>query len=160
MNARGRANSSQIARTLWRRIEPLRTPQASELATVETAVRDAFGDVFEREGDRAGRWANLAVSTQEDRRRHGFPPAHPILRRTGSLRRSFENAHDQHAVSRLRVSGLGTQWRLYVGSSHPVAKYHEYGTRRMPRRKITDIHDDGRRRVRAALERWAEQAVK
>lgn len=46
--------------------------------------------VFASEGASTGApWPQLKPSTQSDRARKGFPPAHPILERTGKLKRAL-----------------------------------------------------------------------
>lgn len=50
---------------------------------------------FETEGDDVtGPWAELSLATQGFRRRHGFPPEHPINVRTGGLRQYVTQTYD------------------------------------------------------------------
>lgn len=57
---------------------------------VETVVlpvyTSAVEDIFRTEGPG---WADLSQGTQEEREATGFPPRHPILQRTGTLKRSL-----------------------------------------------------------------------
>lgn len=49
-------------------------------------LRKRAADRFKNEGDDAvGRWRQLSTVTNEWREFYGFPPAHPINRRTGAL---------------------------------------------------------------------------
>jgi hypothetical protein len=64
-------------------------------------------------------WPQLAQSTQEQRVALGFSANEPLLR-TGKLRDS---------IGHLVEGDVG-----YVGTNDPVAKYHEYGTTRIPPR--------------------------
>lgn len=49
---------------------------------------------FATEGGLAGGWAPLAASTVAGRLREGYGGEHPILQRTGALRRSFRSYVD------------------------------------------------------------------
>jgi HK97 gp10 family phage protein len=64
-------------------------------------------------------WPQLVQSTQEQRVALGYSANEPLLR-TGELRDSIG-----HVVE----GDVG-----YVGTNDPVAKYHEYGTSKMPPR--------------------------
>jgi hypothetical protein len=64
-------------------------------------------------------WPQLAQSTQEQRVALGFSANEPLLR-TGELRDS---------IGHLVEGNVG-----YVGTNDPVAKYHEYGTTKIPPR--------------------------
>ena len=64
-------------------------------------------------------WKQLAESTQEQRVALGFLANEPLLR-TGQLKDSIG-----HVVE----GNVG-----YVGTNDPVAKYHEYGTSKIPPR--------------------------
>jgi phage gpG-like protein len=70
-------------------------------------------------------WAQLKEATQEERVRLGYSANEPLLR-TGELRDSIG-----HFVEREGAEVIG-----YVGTNDPVAKYHEYGTSRMPPRSF------------------------
>jgi hypothetical protein len=53
---------------------------------VAPALRERAAARFRNEGDDAvGRWQALSEPTQEWRAGYGFPPSHPINRRTGEL---------------------------------------------------------------------------
>jgi hypothetical protein len=67
-------------------------------------------------------WPQLAPATQEDRVSKGFPANEPLLR-TGSLRESIEWTAPVYE---------GEEVCGYVGTNHPVAKYQELGTSKIP----------------------------
>jgi len=74
---------------------------------------------FVSEGGLVGGWQPLALSTALGRARQGFGGEHPILQRTGSLRRSFK----------ADVSAR----KAIVTSVSPYFPYHQS---RMPRTKL------------------------
>lgn len=68
--------------------------RASNLRPAWPEVVKAFQGIvakaFATEGSSTGApWQPLARSTQQQRKRMGFPPAHPILHRTGALERAL-----------------------------------------------------------------------
>lgn len=74
------------------------------------AVRQGFARNFQMEGSADGSWAALRPATQAQRQMLGFPPARPILYRTGSLFDSFvAGAHPQHYTRTSQSSGLYAQ---------------------------------------------------
>lgn len=66
-------------------------------------------------------WAPLAESTRRDKDRRGYSSL--PLTRTGALRASFRPFYDRDSAG--------------VGSSSRVARFHQDGTKRMPRRRLT-----------------------
>ena len=57
-------------------------------ATTAGFLKNRVLSRFESEGDEvSGKWAPLSDYTVQDRVQKGFPPTHPILRRTGALRK-------------------------------------------------------------------------
>lgn len=82
---------------------------------------------FDQGGRLFGLWKPLADKTKKDRKRKGFKPARPILIRTGELLKSF---------------GFQVKKKeLKVFSDDPKAVYHQFGTKKMPQRKVIDITD-------------------
>lgn len=62
-------------------------PAWPELVTVFQKITKA---AFDTEGKSTGApWAPLALRTEKDRERQGYPPKHPILQRTQSLQRAL-----------------------------------------------------------------------
>lgn len=91
-------------------------------AVVEPELKKLFREAFRSRG--FGRWPPLAPSTLEEKARQGFPSA-PLVR-TGRYRRSAE---------RLQNMDLERN-SLTITSPVPYAKYHEYGTGRIPQREV------------------------
>jgi len=134
-----------------RELEALGNPPDAAVQSVQTAIRAGFAEVFDSEGAAGGApWAQLAAATQRERQRLGFPPAHPILVRTGDYRASFTN--EGHADHISEWSASGGVWRIAEGSRHELAQYHELGTSRMPARKATTFDAALEDRIRAALD--------
>lgn len=95
------------------------------VAQFRTIVRAAFAS----EGASTGqKWPNLAKSTQADRARRGFSPAHPILKRTGELERSLTGGGNGFVEA--------TAASLTIGSNDPTFKFHQSNKPRtkLPRR--------------------------
>jgi len=134
-----------------RRLEELGDPPPQAVEGVQAAIRAGFAAVFDSEGAAgAAPWAQLAAATQRERERLGFPPAHPILVRTGDYRASFtEPAHADHISEWDANAGV---WRIAEGSRHPLAQYHELGTSRMPARPATRLGAEIEGRIGAALD--------
>lgn len=133
------------------RLEQLGDPPPAAVEGVQAAIRQGFADVFASEGTAgAAPWAQLAEATRRDRERLGFPPAHPILERTGEYRRSFtDQGHADH-ISEWNAGG--GVWRIAEGSSHALAQYHELGTSRMPARRATVFGADLESRIGLTLD--------
>jgi len=74
---------------------------------------------FATEGESTGApWAPLAASTQAERRRQHFGAAHPILERTGTLKRSLTTDQGLGFVIRTPTS-------LTVGSNAKSFPFHQ-----------------------------------
>jgi len=84
---------------------------------------------FRGEGTSKGSWASLSLATQLQRSRMGYPPEHPILVRTGALKRSLVQKGGQHILKKHRKY---IEW----GTKIPYAFYHQRGTKKMPARKM------------------------
>jgi phage gpG-like protein len=84
----------------------------------------------------APKWEPLAASTQADRARRGYEPAHPILWRTGDLATSLS---ERGAGGNIFET---TSNSLRVGTSMPDASFHQYGTSRMPPRPVVGLTRD------------------
>lgn len=103
--------------------------RARDLSPAWPAVVKAFQEItakaFASEGASTGApWRPLAESTQRDRARKGFPPAHPILERTGTLKRALtmgEGAFVSSTPSTLRylVSAEAAGYFKYHQSNRP-----------------------------------------
>ena len=84
---------------------------------------------FTTEGSLVGGWAPLAESTVRARIREGFGGAHPILQRTGALRKSFYSFVDSK--------------RAIITSKSPYFVYHQSRKprKRLPRRAMLVLTD-------------------
>lgn len=132
------------------RLHLLSRPGLSELRPVVDAIRHGFAENFEREGSARGPWAPLARRTQIERRLLGYPPAHPILVRTGDYRNDFTNSNAPNAV---------TDWdgnTLFVGSRNFKTGWLNEGTSRMPARSVLDLDSSQEGRIGDALDAWTE----
>ena len=80
---------------------------------------------FRTEGSLSGGWQALALSTVKGRIREGFGGEHPILQRTGSLKKSFFKKVDPR--------------RVYISSESPYFGFHQSRKSRsskLPRRPM------------------------
>ena len=104
-------------------------------------------EAFATQGGAFGKpWARLAASTVRDKTKKGFG-GKPILERTGTLKKR---------TTRAKVTPeLGE-----IINATPYAKYHQYGTSKMPQRKILDVKNDAvRSSLRPVLERWVIRLI-
>lgn len=133
------------------RLTDLGDPPPHAVESVQDAIRAGFAQVFASEGA-AGEapWAQLAEATQRERQRLGFPPAHPILVRTGDYRASFTDAGHADHIS--EWSAGGGVWRIAEGSSDYRTKYHEPGGDIIPRRSVTALGPGIEAQIGAALD--------
>jgi phage gpG-like protein len=107
---------------------------------VDQAFRAIVREQFASEGAHGGTpWPALAARTQRDRQRHGFPPAHPILFRTGRLERSLTD------LSADTIS-LHSARRYAIGSAVEYFPYHQSRKprARLPRRAPIEFTADDR----------------
>lgn len=91
-------------------------------------LRDEQRDNFTKQGYIYGSnygffWPALAEKTRKQRATLGFPRARPILIRTGKLKNGF------------RITKANSKEGEIVNSVE-YAKYHQFGTKWMPKRKI------------------------
>lgn len=88
----------------------------------------------------AGSWPALAARTQADRVRKGFPAAHPILERTGRLKRSLTAEGDENAIYQASTN------EMRASSAVPYFKYHQSRAPRkvIPRRAVISYTADQR----------------
>lgn len=123
--------------------------RASDLAPAWPAVVKAFQAItaraFATEGASTGaKWAPLAKSTQAERVRLGFGAAHPILERTGALKRALTIG--EGAFASMQPQSL--TYRL--SSEVDYFKYHQSSkprTTKLPRRAPVLFTADNRTAV-------------
>jgi phage gpG-like protein len=92
----------------------------------------------------SGGWVPLAPSTVAEKARRGLDPR--ILRATGKLFGSLTSGDPGH------VERMGPREFVY-GTTVPYAKFHQRGTRRMPRRPPLELRDQDRRELVRILQR-------
>ena len=85
---------------------------------------------YQKEAGPFPAWADLADSTEWNKMRHGYPVDAPLLA-SGELRDSYSYTVEAH-YSGPFVENIN----VIVGSTDPVAVYHEFGTSRMPPRPV------------------------
>jgi phage gpG-like protein len=90
---------------------------------------------FTTEGGLVGGWTPLAESTIRDRIRQGYGGAHPILQRTGALRKSFYSLVDSK--------------RAVITSKSPYFGYHQsrQSRKRIPRRAMLVLTERTRQNI-------------
>lgn len=96
-----------------------------------------FAQQFEAEGGYLGAgvapvWPPLAPSTIRDRLAKGYGPG-PKLVRTGQLMGSVTQRGANGNIFELGDNSVR------AGTSYPIARYHQYGTRKMPQRKMIGL---------------------
>ena len=116
-------------------------------------VRERILRIFSSRG--YGRWAPLRPSTIRGKG-HDLP-----LVETRRLRRSLTNEQDPEAIIQVRRRSLT------YGTEVPYARYHEFGTRRMPRRPFfepliedTEFQDQLVRAVDRGITRRAVREIR
>lgn len=135
---------------LQRFVDRLARPGNAERRKVADAIRQAYQANFSAEGSAAGPWRPLRPFTIAERRRKGFPGAHPILVQTGRMRDSFVRAGAPNHVDRFTAGLEG--WSLEVGSASELARKHEFGEEKVPARPITPLTDQAQRRISDVLD--------
>lgn len=108
--------------------------------SVHSLIVDVEKKQFATEGAAySGSWAPLAPSTVRHKARRGLDPR--ILHATLRMMRSFTaTTHADHVY---RASAD----EMFVGSRVPYARYHQLGTRRMPRRRPFELDEAVRRNI-------------
>src|SRR5262245_50665850 len=101
---------------------------AADLRPAEPGVRlraaEGYARAFRRQGPG---WQPLKASTIRSRISEGFAPG-PILHKTGSYQRA--------ASSPVRLIVVSTRDSFIISVDDDVAKFHQSGTRKMPRRPL------------------------
>ena len=143
-------NPADELRIIARRMAGL-TPAAQ--STIEASIRHEIARNFDSESAGGENWAPLNPKTVADRIRHGFPGAHPILRRTGEYRRSWTQS------GATEVEQGATGWTMYVGSNSFKAIHEKdhfaviHGkTYPVPGRPARFVDDGGLNRIAQTVE--------
>ena len=95
---------------------------------------------------RSSSWQKLADSTKADRKKKGYGAARPVLVRTGKLRDSFTTK-----VTPKTFESINTD---------PIAQYHQYGTNKMPQRKVLGMSQKGVQALGLEMEKHIAGALK
>jgi hypothetical protein len=95
---------------------------------VVEAFQTIVARAFSSEGASTGApWAQLKPRTHLDRKRQGFPPAHPILQRTGKLQRALTTGEGAY------VRSMANRLEYLLSSEVGYFKYHQS---RQPRSRL------------------------
>lgn len=108
---------------------------------VVAEFQKVVGPAFDTEGASTGApWQPLAARTQAERRRLGFPPAHPILERTGTLKRALTIGEGAY------ISMQPQRMQYIVSGDVGYFKYHQSKAprTRLPRRAPVELTADER----------------
>ncbi|HWQ34328.1 MAG TPA: phage virion morphogenesis protein [Blastocatellia bacterium] len=96
-------------------------------------------------GGASGAWRELSPGYEKYKAvKH---PGKPILQASGHLKESLTDPTNKDHVFRM------TEDSLILGTTDPVGQYHQKGTDRLPQRKIFDLTDDDKRRLRDVARR-------
>lgn len=118
----------------------------AERRMIGDAVTRGFQDNFTYQRSGSGQpWRPLALVTQAERRRLGFPGARPILVRTGEYRAALVNR--SHPAHYERTGPLVAGLYIEHGAEGRLITYHEGGTSRMPARPATILADAAKERL-------------
>lgn len=131
-------------------IDQLAAPPEDAIRPIQEAIRAGFAANFDNEAAGEAPWGELTNFTQRERRRLGFPPAHPILERTGRYRRSFTEEAALNHVSEYTTAG--GRWVIAEGSQDERAEELEYGRFDMPGRPVTVLGPTGEQRIGIVLD--------
>lgn len=129
--------------------------RAKDTRPAHAAIVKVFNEItrttFETEGasSAAGKWAPLAKSTEKDRAREGYSPAHPILVRTENMKDSVADRTSDTVI-------VSTPNFLSIGSSDPKLRFHQSRRprRKLPRRPVFEPTQDDKHNLLRPLRRW------
>lgn len=122
-------------------------------ARVGEQLRQAEQQLFRTSGASSGNpWPPLQPSTVASKARSKNPTvranAERVLIATGDLRTSLTRSHGKGHVERATDSGLEFGSRIGYG------RFHQHGTRNMPRRRVVDLTEQNKRDVMKTLQRY------
>lgn len=105
----------------------MRLSPGPDLGKITEPARQGFASNFATEsgGPFLQPWQALAERTRRERQSLGFPPAHPILDRTGSYRRSWTNRTSSNHFE--KQSRQRDKVEINLGSVDYRAPIHELG---------------------------------
>lgn len=134
---------------LERMFERIARPNRQQITGVAFEIRRGLDTNFEDEASAAGPWRALAAMTVAERILLGYGGEHPILQRTQGLRKSFTQSGATGHVERYISESSG--WSLEIGSNHPLAEQHEYGTDKIPSRPMSPLQSKSLERIGGAI---------
>lgn len=110
-------------------------------------LKDEADDNFGQQGRIYGLWSVLAQSTRKQRARLGFGAARPILVRTGTLRKGtrIKNIKDDEGT---------------IANEVDYAKYHQFGTKKIPQRVVLDTSKKSRRAISLVFANFLSDKIK
>jgi phage gpG-like protein len=137
------------------------------LANLERGIRDTrepldqtkkwlMNDIqqnFNSEGKRYGMWKPLAMMTQIERARLGYGAQHPILERTGNLKRSFTA---KQSNNKLEIINNVKDKKTGEGYFNK----HQLGGGRIPQRVMMDIDSVGTNAIVNYFVNWIVKLVR
>lgn len=118
---------------------------------VEPYFYGMMEDKFDAEG-RPEAWQQLSAKYAAWKAQHY--PGRRILEREGLLKEGLTQYPGRYQIRRMGAK------EFEIGTSHPAAAFHQYGTRRMPRRKIIDWTPQDDARCEQLAEAWLAKRVK
>lgn len=126
---------------------------------VREIIREALEQQFDTEGEYGGTpWEDLAASTQHDRRysRYNIAENHPILERSGRLRRALTKRGASGAFTE-----VGKNYLVVGTKGIPYAKAHQRGSdhSNLPARTIVPDSDNGQGRFPPSFYRKLRSVV-
>jgi hypothetical protein len=119
---------------------------------VVRAFQAVIARAFDTEGASTGApWPELAPSTQRDRARHGFPPAHPILQRTQQLKRALTLGDGAAVVT----TPISMRYVLAPEIAEKFWPHQSAGARaKLPRRAPVLLTEDDKHAIVRPIRLW------
>ena len=115
-------------------------------------------DNFRTEGRRGGSgWKELAPFTIAQRERQGYGPQHPILERTGKLRRSFIRGAPDNVFRTVGPAALDVGTVVGYASTHERGRM---GPPRIPQRKMLPTREQAQTIAAKAIEALIKERTK
>lgn len=110
---------------------------------------------FDTEGSRAGaKWQALSPNYARWKRRHH--PGRPLLVLSGQMKEALTQAGARGAEKTIR--GREKYARFGIKPDYDVSRiagYHQFGTRRMPKRQVVDLTEQDKNRWAKSIQSWA-----
>lgn len=116
--------------------------------------REEEAQLFESEGRRGrhGRWESLSEPYASRKARHA--PGAKILVLRGRLKASLTEKGAPGSVEEMTAD------TLTLGTTDRTAVYHQFGTKRMPRRKVIDLRESSIRKFKDEIRKQLSEAAR